>query len=159
MRTDNRNVKNTIISVYFILIVFAMLVATVFNSMNLFDGNSLYFIIALLLVLVAVHFVARYFEYDSDGDKLIIVNQGLILTDYVNYRETRIEIFKKDLVGFKIHKYLFYRTLVVTMKNGEGKIVKERFNITLLKRKKLKYVRQSLRKIVKENIKLKEELG
>ena len=156
MRTDNRSVKNTIISIYFLLIVFAILVATVFQSYNLFEGGSLYVILGLLLALVAVHFVARYFEYDSDGDKLIIVNQGLILTDYINYRENRVEILKKNLVGFKIHKYIFYQTLVISIKNNDGQLTKERFNITLLKRKKLKYVKQSLRKIVKENIKIKE---
>lgn len=151
MRTDNRKVKNTIISIYFILVVIAMLLATVFNSYNLFEGSSLYVLIGLLIALVVVHFVARYFEYDSDGSKLIIINQGLILRDYFNYRENKIEIDKHKLVGFKINNYFIFRTLVLSLKNGDHKIYKERFNITLLKRKKVRYVKQSLRKIIKEN--------
>jgi hypothetical protein len=155
MRTDNRNIKNTIISIYFLLVVFAILFATVFQSFHVFEGSSLYIIISLFLAVLVVHFIARFFEYDSDGTKLIITNQGLILTDYVNYREHKIEIEKDKVLGFKIHNYFFYRSLVVMRKSGDGSTVKERFNISLLKKKKVKYVKQSLRKIIKENKKVK----
>ncbi|WP_178988405.1 hypothetical protein [Winogradskyella schleiferi] len=151
MRTDNRNIKSTIISIYFLLVVAAILLTTVFKSFRIFEGSSLYVIIGLALAVVAVHFVARYFEYDSDGSKLVITNSGLILTDYLNYREEKVEIDKHNLVGFKIRKLLVYKILIVTIKNSEGKLSKKRFNITLLKRKKLRYVKQSLRKIIKEN--------
>ncbi|MFK7833422.1 MAG: hypothetical protein AB8B52_09100 [Winogradskyella sp.] len=156
MRTDNRNVKNTIISIYFLLVVLAVMLATVFNSFHIFEGSSLFVIIGLLVAFVIVHFIARYFEYDSDGSKLVITNSGLILTQFLNYREDQLEISKDQLVGFKIHNYYIYRTLVVAVQSKNKSIRKERFNITLLRRKKLKYVKQSLRKILKENIKLKE---
>ena len=45
---------------------------------------------------------------------------------------------------------------MIAIENSDGSFTKERFNITLLKQKKLKYVKQSLRKILKENIKHKE---
>lgn len=151
MRTDNRKVKNTIISIYFLLVLVAILSATVFNSLNVLQGSSLYVMIGLLLAVVIVHFVARYFEYDSDGEKLVIKNSGLILTDFLNYREEKLEVDKHKLIGFKIHNYFIFKTLVVALRNSEGHIYKERFNITLLKRKKLRYVKQSLRKIIKEN--------
>tara|TARA_R110002049_G_scaffold282705_1_gene462581 strand:- start:182 stop:655 length:474 start_codon:yes stop_codon:yes gene_type:complete len=156
MRTDNRKVKNTIISLYFLLVVAAVLLGTVFKSIQLFEGSSLYVILGLIIAVVVVHFIARYFEYDSDGAKIVIVNSGLILTEFINYRENKVEISKHKLVGFKIHNYIIYRVLVVAKENSDGTISKERFNITLLKRKKLKYVKQSLRKILKENIKHKE---
>ena len=156
MRTDNRNVKNTIISIYLVLVVAAGLLATVFNSINLFEGSSLFVLMGLILAVIIVHFLARYFEYDSDGSKIVITNSGLILTDFINYRENKVEISKHKLMGFKIHNYLFYRVLVVAIENSDGSFIKERFNITLLKRKKLKYVKQSLRKILKQNIKHKE---
>ena len=151
MRTDNREIKNTIISIYFILIIAAILLATVFKSYNLVEGSSLYVLIGLLIAVVVVHFVARFFEYDSDGAQVIITNSGLILTDYLNYRENKIEIPREKLSGYKIHNYYFYKSLVIYISHSNGKIDRERFNITLLKYKKVKYVRQSLRKIIKEN--------
>lgn len=155
MRTDNRNIKNTIISIYFLLVVFAILFVTVFKSLFMFDGHSLYIIIGLFVAVLIVHFIARFFEYDSDGTNIIIKNKGLILTDFVNYREHKVEIVRHKIVSFKIHNYFFYKSLVITRRSGDGGVVKERFNITLLKKKKIKYVRQSLKKIIKENKKVK----
>ncbi|WP_299100192.1 hypothetical protein [uncultured Winogradskyella sp.] len=156
MRTDNRSVKSTIISIYFILLVFAILLATVFKSFHVLEGSSLWVVIGLAIAVVVVHFVASYFEYDSDGTKLVIINKGLILTDYINYRERKIEIAKHKVIGYKINNYKVYKTLVISRKNKNGSISKERFNVSLLKSKKIKYVKQSLRKIIKEN---KSKLG
>lgn len=151
MRTDNRNVKNTIISIYFLLLLFVILWITVFQSYGLFPESSLYVFLGLLLVAVVFHFVARYFEYDSDGVKLVVINKGLILTEFVNYRENKIEVEKSKLVKYRINDYIIYKVLVISLKNSEGTIYRERFNITLLKRKKLKYVKQSLRRMIKKN--------
>ncbi|MBF8149583.1 hypothetical protein ITJ86_06715 [Winogradskyella sp. F6397] len=155
MRTDNRDIKNTIISIYFILIIAAVLLATVFQSYNLVEGSSLYVLIGLLVAVVVVHFVARFFEYDSDGAKVIITNSGLIVADFFNYRENKIEVAREKISGYKINNYFLYKSLVVYTTLSNGKIAKESFNITLLKRKKVKYVRQSLRKIIKENKSIK----
>lgn len=151
MRTDNRNVKNTIISVYFLLLLFVILWVTVFQSYGLFLGSSLYVFLGLLVVAVIFHFVARYFEYDSDGVKLLIINKGLILTEFVNYRENKLEVDKSKLLKYSVNDYVIYKVLVISLKNSEGSIYKERFNITFLKRKKLKYVKQSLRRMIKKN--------
>ena len=91
MRTDNRDIKNTIISIYFILIIAAVLLATVFQSYNLVEGSSLYVLIGLLVAVVVVHFVARFFEYDSDGVQVVVVNRGLLLAEYFNYKLLRDE--------------------------------------------------------------------
>lgn len=153
MRTDNRNVKNTIISIYFLFLVVAILLATVFRSYGVLPESSLYVFLGLFVFFILVHFIARYFEYDSDGPKLVITNKGLILTEFINYRQNKVEFAKHKLVGYKIHNYLVYKILVVSIKRSNVKIYKERFNITLLKRKKMKYVRQSLKRIIKLNTK------
>lgn len=151
MRTDNRSVKNTIISIYFLLLVTAVLLATVFNMYDNFPMSSMTVFLTLSVVVILVHFVARYFEYDSDGPKLILINKGLILTDFINYRQHKVEFDKKKLLSYKAHYYVIYKTLIISIKHGNGKISKERFNVTLLKRKKLRYVKQSLKRIIKEN--------
>ncbi|BAO77475.1 hypothetical protein [Winogradskyella sp. PG-2] len=156
MRTDNRKVKNTVVSIYFILIVFAILLATVFKSLEMFVDSTFFVFLGLFILLVIVHSIAGYFEYDSDGAKIIILNKGLILTEYINYRENKIEFSRHQLTGFKINNYILYKSLVVLVKSYDGKKHKERFNVTLLKPKKLKYVKQSLSKTIKENRKRKQ---
>ena len=151
MRTDNRNVKTTVISVYFVLIVLAVLLATVFNSLEIFVASNLYIFLGCFMVIVVFHYLARHFEYDSDGDKIIVLNQGLILTDYLNYRKHRLEFSKEQLIGFKIKNFILYKSLVIVIKKEDGRTLKERFNVTLVKRKSLKYIRQSLNKTIKLN--------
>lgn len=156
MRTDNRNVKNKVVTVYFILMVFALLFVTVLSSFHLFENYITHIGIFFLLVLIAVYFMARFFEYDSDTSKLIITSKGFILTDYINYREHKKEIEKHKVISFKIYNFLFYKSLVILRRSGDKvNVVKERFNITLLKKKKVNYIKQSLRKIIKENKKAK----
>ncbi|EDP69743.1 hypothetical protein FBALC1_09437 [Flavobacteriales bacterium ALC-1] len=153
MRTDNRNVKATIIFIYFFLLMGAILLATLFSNYNTFSESSIYVFLTLFVILIFVHFSAKYFEYNSDGQKLVLINKGLILTDYINYREHKVELVKHKLLSYKTQKYLFYKTLVLFIKHRNGKISKERFNVTLLKRAKLRHVKQSLRRIIKENLK------
>ena len=155
MRTDNRNVRTTVISVYFVLIVLAVLLATVFNSLEIFVQSNLFVFLGCFIIMILFHYIARHFEYDSDGDKIILLNQGLILTDQLNYRKHRLEFSKEQLVGFKIKNFIIYKSLVIVIKSESGKIIKERFNITLVKRRSLKYVRQSLNKTIKLNKKQK----
>ncbi|WP_299113561.1 hypothetical protein [uncultured Winogradskyella sp.] len=159
MRTDNRKVKNTVVSIYFILIVFAILLVTIFKSFEFFTDSTFFIALGLFVSLVLFHSIAGYFEYDSDGAKIIILNKGLILTEYINYRENKVEFTRQQLVGFKINNYIIYKSLVVLIKTYEGKKRKERFNVTLLKPKKLKYVKQSLSKTIKANRKLKLKQG
>ena len=150
MRTDNRKVRNTVISIYFVLILLTVLMATVFSSLELAENGVFYVFLGFLVLLVLVQSIAGYFEYDSDGDKIIVINKGLILTEYINYRQKKIKFKRNQLVGFKIKNYFFYKSLVLQIKTHEDRVVKYRFNVTLLKSKKVRYVKQSLRKIFKE---------
>jgi hypothetical protein len=155
MRTDNGGVRNFIISVYFVLIVIAVLLATVFQSFDAVSDGSLYVFFGTVVIAVLVHAIARYFEYDSDGPKLIIINRGLLLSDYFNYREHKLEIDKQRLLGFRIKRLYIYNQLVILYGDRHDKKHKARFNVTLVKRRKLRYIRQSLSKIIKENKKSK----
>ncbi|WP_250435912.1 hypothetical protein [Hanstruepera flava] len=156
MRTNNAKVKNVIISVYFILIVLAILLVTVFSAFKDLTDNPLMAFLIILLILAAlffiIHWIAKYFEYDSDGLKVVITNKGLLLSDYFNYREHTVEFEKDRLSGFKIYNYLIYKELVLYIKNkNHDHVKKERFNVTLVARKKRKYMKQSLSKMVKHN--------
>ena len=155
MRINNSKVKNFIISVYFILVVLSVFSAIVFSSFrHLTPYPILTFALIVLFfagILFLVHRISRYFEYDSDGVKVSIINRGLILSDYTNYREKILEFEKDRLITFKFNDYLFYKTLDIYIRDRKGGKKKETFNITLLPKKKRRYIRQSLSKMVKMN--------
>ena len=155
MRTNNGKVKNTIVSIYFVLIVLAMVMATVFKSFQGISENSAVNVLVLIfgfaVLFFLVHFISRYFEYDSDGLKVVITNRGLLLADKFNYREHQIEFDKKDLYGYKFTNFIIYRTLTVYLKDRRGRKNRETFNVTLVGKRKRRYIRQSLSKIVKSN--------
>ncbi|WP_191859523.1 hypothetical protein [Hanstruepera ponticola] len=156
MRTNNEKVKSVIIGVYFIMIVLAITSIFVFNAVTGLEVNPLILFLVVLgifgILFFLVHRVAKYFEYDSDGAKLILLNKGLLLSDRFNYREHKLETSKHELVGFKMYNFFLYKELVVFIKwDGHERVKKYRFNITLVARKKRKYMKQSLSKTVKLN--------
>lgn len=157
MRTNNSNVKNIIISTYFILVVLAIVSAFLFSSFRHLAPNPLltFGLVSLFFatLLFIVYRVSRYFEYDSDGFKVVVINRGLLLTEYLNYREHKIEFDKENLAAYKFNNYLFYRTLDLYIRDRKGVKRKETFNVTLVPRKKRGYIRQSLSKTVKANTK------
>ena len=155
MRTNNGQVRSVIISVYFILIVMAIVMSTVFSAFQNITGNPVLTFFIVLFGFIAlfflVHWISRYFEYDSDGIKVVLINKGLLLADYLNYREFKVEFEKDSLISYKEYNYLIYKSLVLFIRNSNGGVKKVHFNVTLVTRKKRKYIRQSLRKMVKAN--------
>jgi len=160
MRTNNAKVKSLIVSVYFILIVLAILLATVFSAFKHLTPNPTltFFIIVFgfITLFLIVHRISKYFEYDSDGVKVVILNSGLMLADHFNYREHKLEFEKEQLIAFKFKNYIIYKSLTLYLKSSKGNKKKETFNVTLVTHKKRRYIRQSLSKMVKSNIKINQ---
>ena len=155
MRTNNSKIKNVIISVYFIIVVLSIFSAIVFSSFrHLTPYPFLTFLIIAAVfagIFFFVHSISKYFEYDSDGTKVIIINRGLLLTDYINYRENILEFEKSHLIAYKFNNYMIFRTLDIYVRDRKGGKKKESFNITFLPKKKRRYIRQSLSKMLKMN--------
>lgn len=161
MRTNNLKSKNTIISVYFILIVLAIVMATIFSAFtDLTSSPALTFaiiIIVFAVIFFITHAISKFFEYDSDGIKVVLINRGLILSsEKNNYREKQAEFYKEDLIAFKFNNYFFFKSLSVTYKSERGHKHTDTFNVTLLSRKKRRYIKQSLSKMIKYNRKAKQ---
>jgi len=154
MRTNNSRAKTLIISIYFVLVTSAIFVA-VFSFFNdLSKENIITFSIIMLgfiAVFIIVHLFSKYFEYDSDGSQIIIINKGLLLTDRYDYREHIIEFNKEDLIDFKFRKYFMYKSLMVWYKDNSGTKRRDVFNVTLVTEKKIKYIKQSLSKMIRQN--------
>jgi len=155
MRTNNIHVKKIIVSIYFILLVLAISLPVFIKSLRIFSSSatlsSIIFALTFVALFFVVHFICKYFEYDSDGDKVIIINKGLLLSNKFNYRQKILEFDKSSLVAYSFKNYIFYRTLSVHIKDSRGVKRRESFNITLVTKRKRRYIRQSLRKIVKAN--------
>jgi hypothetical protein len=163
MRANNSKIKNVIISVYFILIVMAILLATLFSVFSeLTSSPTLTFFIVIgvfVIIFLVAHKVSKFFEYDSDGLQVVILNKGMLLSEYFNYREHKVEFEKAYLTGYKFNNYFIYKSLILYINSKHGHKKREEFNVTLVTRKKRKYVRQSLSKIIKHNRNLKKQIN
>lgn len=155
MRTNNAKVRSVIVSIYFILVVLAIIFSTLLTSFSEdFDNLAVLILLSLLiftLLFIITYHVSRYFEYDSDGEQVIILNKGLLLSDHFNYREHRIEFEKSKLKGFRFNNYIIYKSLTIYLESKSKRKRSETFNVSLVSKKKRRYIRQSLSKIVKNN--------
>ncbi|MBQ0787519.1 MAG: hypothetical protein KBT69_08470 [Oceanihabitans sp.] len=158
MRTNNTKAKNFIISLYFVLIVCAIIMVVMFKMFSDISGNPLVVFLTIALsfgiLFFIIHSISKFFEYDSDGMKVMVTNRGLLMSERFNYREHTIEFTKTDLKGFKFNNYIVYTSLVLLVRDKSGTSRKERFNVTMVGKKKRKYIRQSLNKMIKNNRKL-----
>jgi len=155
MRFNNQKAKNSVITLYFIFAVLFVFATVFFDAIKSFIGGGrmrFFFLISVLgAVLLFAHKVSKYFEYDSEGNVLVIVNKGIMLSDFFNYRENRAEFLKKKLLYYKLNNYGIYKSLNLYILSHGNKQKRLKFNVTLVRNKKLKYLKQSLDKIVKQN--------
>ncbi len=155
MRLNNAKIKNTILTAYFLLlfaVILNMLVFGLFRNWITNTNLELALIISFfLIVFIVLHSVAKYFEYDSDGDVLVIVNKGLIVSEFINYREKIVEFPKKKLLYYKLKDYGIYKSLNRYVRSGEHDQKRIKFNVSLMPKKKLRYLKMSLDKVVKQN--------
>nr|WP_279309207.1 hypothetical protein [Psychroserpens sp. SPM9] len=139
------------------MLVMAIAFLFVFRSFTYGVSNPFLVFVAIALgfavLFFLVHYVSKYFEYDSDGLKVVVTNKGLLFTDKYNYREHKVEFEKEQLYGYKFTNFFLYKTLKLYLKDSRGKKKVETFNVTLVNRKKRRYIRQSLSKMVKSNLK------
>jgi hypothetical protein len=140
---------------YFLLLIAVILNMVVFGLFrNWIDNSTLQWILIIVFfvgVFLALHSVAKYFEYDSDGDVLVIINRGMIVSEFFNYREKIVEFPKTKLLYYKLKDYKIYKSLNLYVKSGEHHQKRIKFNVTLVPNRKLRYLKMSLNKIVKNN--------
>ena len=118
------------------------------------DNSSLkygVFIAFFALLFIVLHKLAKYFEYDSDGHVLVLINKGFVISEFINCSEKKAEFPKRKLLYYKLNKYFLYKSLNLYIKSGNGHQKRLKFNVSLVSNKKLKYLKMSLDKIVKQN--------
>ena len=109
------------------------------------------FIAFFALLFIVLHKLAKYFEYDSDGHVLVLINKGFVISEFINYSEKKAEFPKRKLLYYKLNKYFLYKSLNLYIKSGKGHQKRLKFNVSLVSNKKLKYLKMSLDKVVKQN--------
>lgn len=111
-------------------------------------------ITALLCVYVCVlvywYKVSKYIEFDSAGSGIVFITKGILLSDYINHREHRIELPKEKIVNYSIVDRFFYKKVILRVKS-KNKIKKVSVDISFLSVNKTKALKLSLDKIVREN--------
>lgn len=114
-------------------------------------------IIALLVLYVVVlmywYKISKYIEYDSAGSGLVFITKGILLSDYINHREHRVELPKEKLVSYTIVDYFFYKKIILKIKSKQkvDRTKKVNIDISFLSTNKTKALRLSLDKVVREN--------
>jgi hypothetical protein len=91
------------------------------------------------------------FEYDSDGEVLILIAQEPVLQGYSQKFFKRIEFPKRKLKGYKVKKRLFQRILILYIHSHEGHSKTSKMKISYLKSKEVKDVEMSLKRCLKRN--------
>ena len=156
MKFNNRKETSIIPSIY--IIVVAVFITNAFASVELkyddvpFNYSSLIPNLVALLVGIYIFIVGRTFEFDSDGETINFKSNGVLVSQFMHYREQRTEVPKSKLKNFKVENYFFYKRLHIFIHSRNSKGFRHyKYNITFLSRKKIKALEMSLAKVMVQN--------
>ncbi|MGB0974547.1 MAG: hypothetical protein ACPGU9_06100 [Flavobacteriaceae bacterium] len=136
-----------------LLILIAMVVIynyLILNTAILAIKEVIVLLVLYILSLTYWYRISKYIEFDSAGSGIVFITKGILLSDYINHREHRIELPKEKLVNYKIINRFFYKKVVLHIKSKK-KIKKVSLDISFLSVNKTKALKLSLDKIVREN--------
>lgn len=135
---------------YFSVILFLIIIFLNQQHGSQIFSSDKYYYLSLIVVcfwLVYIYLAGKYFEYDSEGSLVSLLNKGVILSEFVSYRTKIYEINKEKIKTYNICNTLFYRRLNVFYLSKT--ITKEAgVNISLLSPKKTRFLKLSLDKII-----------
>ncbi|WP_029036191.1 hypothetical protein [Salinimicrobium xinjiangense] len=156
MKFNNRKETGIIPSIY--IIVVAVFITNAFASVELkyddvpFNYSSLIPNIIALLVGIYIFIVGKTFEFDSDGETINFKSNGVLVSQFMHYREQRTEVPKSKLKDFRVENYFFYKRLHIYIHSRNSKGYRHyKYNITFLTGKKVKSLKMSLAKVLEKN--------
>lgn len=156
MKFNNRKETSIIPSIY--IIVVAVFITNAFASIELkyddvpFNYSSLIPNVIALLVGIYIFIVGRTFEFDSDGETINFKSNGVLVSQFMHYREQRTEVPKSKLKDFKVDNYLLYKRLHIYIHSRNSRGYRHyKYNITFLTGKKVKSLKMSLAKVLEKN--------
>lgn len=156
MKFNNRKETGVIPSIY--IIVVAVFITNAFASVELkyddvpFNYSSLIPNVIALFIGIYIFIVGKTFEFDSDGETINFKSNGVLVSQFMHYREQRTEVPKSKLKDFRIENYFFYKRLHIFIHSRNSKGFRHyKYNITFLTGKKIKSLKMSLAKVLEKN--------
>ena len=154
MRLTNYNTIKIIPGIYYFSVVsFFLIIFLNFQLDGTLFPSKRYYYLALASIfvgLVYVYFGWKYFEYDSEGEVVVFLNRGVILSNFLNYRGNAIEIRRSRIVDYKVYNFFIYKRLIIYIESN-NKSYSRHCNITFVSPRKINYLKQSLNKLIKKN--------
>lgn len=155
MRLSNNKETSIIPGLYYFSLVIFLLTIFLYQQLGreVFrkEEHFYYTLLGIFLLQVYIYVCGKYFEFDSEGEIVTIVNKGMILSNFINYRNSHIEIRRDRILGYKYYNFFIYRRLVILAKDSNGKEYQKHLNVSFIKPKKIKLVRTSLQRLVNKN--------
>lgn len=156
MKFNNRKETGVIPSIY--IIVVAVFITNAFASVELkyddvpFNYSSLIPNAIALIIGIYIFIVGKTFEFDSDGETINFKSNGVLVSQFMHYREQRTEVPKSKLKDFRVENYFFYKRLHIFIHSRNSKGYRHyKYNITFLTGKKVKSLKMSLAKVLEKN--------
>lgn len=156
MKFNNRKETSVIPSIY--IIVVAVFITNAFASVELkyddapFNYSSLIPNVIALVIGVYIFIVGKTFEFDSDGETINFKSNGVLVSQFMHYREQRTEVPKSKLKDFRVENYFFHKRLHIFIHSRNSKGYRHyKYNITFLTGKKIKSLKMSLAKVLEKN--------
>ena len=153
MIINNRRVKKQIVFQY-LLIVVIVAISVFDDSISGFykDFISETYLYQFLALVVIVLFWLGYplFNYDSDGEALVLEASEPILISKITGRKFVAEFPKNKLQDFRIKELMFKKTLYLHLRSKDKTTVLKS-SISYLNEKEVSRLKKSLNKVLKNN--------
>jgi hypothetical protein len=154
MRLSNRKETKAIPAIYyFSVVIFFLLIFLYYEFGNAMFGSKIIFfgiLLSIIIIQIYIYTCGMYFEYDSDKNLLNIANKGMVLSNFIDYRNKKVKVKRDEIINYKIYNFIIYRKLVIEAKDSKGKQYKRHINLTFLKPKKFKLVKKSLDRFIRK---------
>ncbi|MDN3594017.1 hypothetical protein [Zunongwangia endophytica] len=153
MRLNNKNEVKIIPPVYIVLV--AVFLTNIFVNIELMGRdepiNFSHFLpnIVTFLLFLFVHRIGVSFDFDGEGETLILKNNGVFFSKFMEYRLKKAEFPKRKLADYKFSDYGVYSSITIYIKSRRRKGFKKyTFNTTFLSRKKKRELVGSLKNVL-----------
>lgn len=137
--------------VYLLLVIFLGFDVLLYNIEGSLGFGDLY--VTPVIFICALFLMYRgnpVLRYDSDGEVLILDSKEPILGRFIGSNRM-YEFPKRKLVGYKINRFPFRRSLVLRVKSKESKYKSMRLTISYLTRSEVRDLERSLSSVLKSN--------
>ena len=153
MRISNKRVKKQFLVIY-IITLFILILSIVDNGISGIYSNFIaeeYLLLVIMAVLLMFYWLGSpLFNYDSDGEVLIIESSEPLLVSRFTGKHFSAEFPKVKLINFEINQLLLKKTLYLYLR-GENKETVLKTSVSYLSGRELVLLEKSLNKVLKQN--------